>query len=338
MKPFLFPYTYISAPELATCGRFFKGLKVVQFSNKTMPTEMQRLFETELVEAVMPDPATSAAFETALMETENWAQTHRLGAVSYAKGYRDRTPFFNASSVSQIRQDIRRADQQAGSAGRDENEIMTAYILLYMAQAFDIQSQTVVQKLQQQATMEKALYAELKGDASLEHMDRGEDYSDPAQFMLLDRLKAWSRVWMAGSNSGDLYITTRQAVIFLLQEHLLEGEDFIPAATVAALDTGARTANEQVQDLWSYCHRLTTTDPADIRESGLLDIFTPPLAPSAGLQLYLLPGIKPQQLFGRFVGRADVIGTSTADNADAINTVIGLIEPQGTEDEGDVSI
>jgi hypothetical protein len=272
------------------------------------------------------------------METENWAQSHRLGAASYAKGYRDGTPFFNASSVSQIRQDIRRADQQAGPAGRDENEIMRAYILLHMAQAFDIQNQTIVQKMQQQAFMEKELYAELRGDAPVEHVDRSEDFNDPAQFMLSDRLKAWSRAWMAGSNSGGLYLTTRQAVILLLQEHLWADEDFIPAATVPAIDTGARDVNEQVQDLWSYCHKLATTDPADIRESGLLDIFPPSLAPSAGLRLYLLPGIKPQQLFGRFVGRADAIEAGTPDNADTINTVIGLIEPQGSEDEGDVSI
>jgi len=329
MMPFLFPFTYISQPDLTTCCRFFKGIKVFQFSNKTMPPEMKTLLDMEQVESVWPDPSTCLSFEAALAETERWAQSHRLGAASYAKGYKDRIPFFNASSVSRIRQDIRRADQQASTAGSDENEIITAYIFLYMAQAFDIQNQTIVQKLQQHASMEKTLYAELRGDTPLAHRDQIEDSSDTAQFMLLDRLKAWSRVWMASGDSRDLFVTMRPAVILLIQEHLLQNEDCIQIATVPPIDKEGQTTHQPYQDLWSYCHKLAFTDLARIRESGLLDTYTPSAAPSDGMQLYLLPGIKPQQLFDRFVGGAHAIKTCTPKSTDAINTVIGLLGPHG---------
>ncbi len=327
MKPFLFPFTYIGTPDRAICTRFFEGFKVFQFSTKHLPPEIQTPLDAGLVEFVLPEPSACLSFETALAETERWAQSHRQGAASYAKGYRDRIPFFEASSVSQIRQDIRRADQQARSADIHDNETMTASIFLHLAQAFDIQNQTIAKQMQRQASMEKSLYEKLRGDASLRSLDRIEDFDDPAQFMLLDRLKAWARVWMSSGNPQGPFVTTRQAVISTIQEHLAENEDLVSAARVPAIDTESETALEQHQALWSYCQELAHTDLARIKESGLLDAYRPSAAAPDCIQIYLLPELKPDQLFSRFAGQNDSIETSTPEGADALNTVIGLIEP-----------
>ena len=329
MKPFLFPFTYISLPDLETCGRFFRGIKVLQFSNKNLLPEIQTMFAADLVESVMPDLSTRLSFETALAQTENWAQSHRLGAASYAKGYKDRIPFFDATSVSQIRQDIRRADHQPHAADNDDNETMVSAIFLHMAQSFDIQNQIIVQQLQQQACMEKTLYAELKGDELTEHLSRMENFEDPAQYMLLDRLKAWSRVWMTSIKSQELVVTTSQAVIALIHEHFYENDDFSPLATVPEIDPQAETADEQYQDLWVFCNKLASTDQTGIMESGLLADYTPSPDASGGMQIYLLPDVKPVQLFGYFAERAKSIETCKPNGADVINTVIGLIQAQG---------
>ena len=116
-----------------------------------------------------------------MAETESWAKSHRLGAATYAKGYKDRIPFFDATSVSQIRQEIRRTNQGTHVSDAAENETMAAYIFLHMAQSFDIQNQIIVQQMQQHASMEKTLYEELRGDASLAQMARIADFDDPAQ-------------------------------------------------------------------------------------------------------------------------------------------------------------
>jgi hypothetical protein len=326
MKPFLFPFTYLSASDLATCGQFFKGIKVFHFSEKTIPPEMQTLFDTGRMESVMPDPHMGLSFETALAQTESWAQSHRLGAASYAKGYTDRIPFFDASSVSQIRQDIRKADQQDQAADTDAHETMAACIFLHMAQSFDVQNQTIVQQMQQQASMEKTLYEELRGDAPLEHMDRSENFDDPVQYMLLDRLKAWSQVWTTTNIAQDLFITTRQTVIALIQEQVSEKQDFIPVATVPAIKSGSESRNDPHQDLGEFCRNLATSDMARIRESGLLEIFPPSSEPSDGMQIYVLPGIIPNQFFGYWADHTEAIETDKPSGDNIINTVIGLIE------------
>ena len=326
MKPHLFPFTYVSAPDMANCRCFFQGIKVFQFTPKHVPSKMQAYLDAGLVQPVWPDGPTRLSFETALAETENWAQSHRLGAASYAKGYQDRIPFFDETSVTRIRQEIRKAGQQGHATNTAENKILTAYVFLHMAQVFDIQNQTVAQQMQQQASMEKNLYEDLRGATHLEHLDRSKVDDDPAQFMLLDRIKAWSRVWMAAGDSQDYFITTRQSVITLIQEHLQESEEFISVATVPAIDPDAQTAKAQYQDLGAYCHKLASTDQAHINESGLLDIYSPSSALSDGMQIYLLPGIKPHQLFSRFSGWSDIVEASATNGADPANTVIGLIE------------
>jgi hypothetical protein len=156
-----------------------------------------------------------------------------------------------------------------------------------------------------------------------------ENFEDPAQYMLLDRLKAWSRVWMTSIKSQELVVTTSQAVIALIHEHFYENDDFSPLATVPEIDPQAETADEQYQDLWVFCNKLASTDQTGIMESGLLADYTPSPDASGGMQIYLLPDVKPVQLFGYFAERAKSIETCKPNGADVINTVIGLIQAQG---------
>lgn len=328
MKPFLFPFTYLSASDLASCAQFFKGIKVFQFSEKYIPPEMQTLFDSGRVESVMPDPHMGLAFETALAQTESWARSHRLGAAAYVKGYTDRIPFFDASSVSQIRQDIRKAHQQDHAVDSDAHGTMAACIFLHMAQSLDFQNQTIVQQMQQQASMEKTLYEELRGDAPLEHMDRSENFNDPVEYMLLERLKAWSQVWTTTNFAQDLFITTRQAVIALIQEQVSEKQDFIPLATVPGIESGSESRNDPHQDLGAFCHDLARSDMARIRESGLLEAYPPSPRTSDSMQIYVLPGIMPDQFFGYWADHTNAIETDKPGGDDVINTIIGLIEPR----------
>jgi len=177
--------------------------------------------------------------------------------------------------------------------------------------------------------MEKTLYEKLRGDEVSGQMSRIEDFEDPAQYMLLDRLKAWSRVWMTRIKSQDLFVTTRQAVIALIQEHFYVDDDFSPVATVPKIDPEAETANEQYQDLWTFCQKLASTDQAGIKDSGLLAEYTPFPNASGCLQIYLLPEVNPVQLFGSFAERTKSIETRKPNGADVTNTLIGLIQPQG---------
>jgi len=325
MKPYLFPFTWLSAADMAVCRRFFQGVSVFQFSNNLLPPDMQAWIDQGLMEMHLPDPSTRLSFEAALAETENWAQSHRLGAASYAKGYPQKIPFFDASSVSQIRQDIRSIDQPSPADDTQENALMTARIFLQMAQAFDTQNQVIRHELDQQEARQRSLYQELRGDALFSRPDRNTNPDDPAQFMLLDRLKAWSRIWLAGSDPQSLLVTTHPSVLSLVQEYLGAKESLIHAATVPVIDSESEAASTQRQALWSLLHKLAQTDRVGVRESGLLDGYPVSQSEPGGMQIYFLPGLTPDALFVRFADRSAVNEQKLRGDENSINTVIALV-------------
>jgi len=331
MKPYLFPFTYVNMSEMNACRSFFEGLKVFQSSLKHLPETMRPWVDQGILELSMPDPSSCLSFEAALEETDNWARNHRLGAASYLKGYRNKIPFFDATSVSQIRQDIRTAGKETPAEAPREDTILPACIFLQMAQEFDAQNQSILQQMQQQDVMERNLYQELRGDAPLHRPGPSVARDDPLQFMLLDRLTAWSRILLSGGRPQGPFVTIRDSVLSLIQEHLSEREDLILAATLRTIEAGSGTAAKEKQTLWSYCDKLAHTDLARIQDTGLLETYPTESSQTPGMRLYFIPEVSPYDLFARFFDSRMVVPGSDRDAGDVLNTVIGLIEHKTEE-------
>jgi len=326
MKPFYFPYTYVMEPTIDAYRCFFSGISVLQSSMKHIPESMAQWVAQGFLDVQMPDPKISRIFDKILAETENWARSHRGGAAAFLKAYQDGVPFFKSSSVSQIIQDIR-SDARAASPDAPQQEaLLRARIFLQAAQEFDAHNQWLSHQLKQQEAMERNLYRELRGDEQSPDLatESGQSWEneDPFQYMILDRLKAWSRIMLSHGHVQGPLVTTSDSVLTLVQEYVPEGEKLIPVATVPAISRDAAAAKNERQDLVDYCVKLAHTPMPLVRDSGLLESYPVETTNTLSMTLYLLPGIAPQSVLARFAG-----GLPPGDgDADAeANTLIGYI-------------
>ena len=326
MKPLFFPHTYVTESTINACRYFFSGISVFQSSMKHIPKPMEQWAAQGFLDVQVPDPKVSRIFDKILAETENWARSHRGGVVSFLKGYQDGVPFFKPSSVSQIRQDIRTAGRTVSPDASQQDALLRARIFLQIAQEFDAHNQWLSHQMLQQEAMERSLYRELRGDER--SMDRATEpgqpweNEDPFQYMILDRLKAWSRVMLSHGHVQGPLVTTAASVLTLIQEHVPDTEKLIPAATIPAIHKDAAIAKEERRDLIGYCEKLVYTPMPLLKDSGLLDTYPAEITDNFSMKLYLLPGIAPQSLFRRFV-EGEIPGDR--DAAVETNTLIGYI-------------
>ena len=326
MKPLFFPYTYVMEPTMNAYRCFFSGISVLQSSMKHIPETMAQWAARGFLDVQMPDPKISRIFDKILAETENWARSHRGGAAAFLKGYQDGVPFFESSSVSQITQDIRAAGRAVSPDAPQQEALLRARIFLQMAQEFDAHNQWLSHQLLQQEAMERDLYRELRGDERSPDRATGSGQSwkneDPFQYMILDRLKAWSRIMLSHDHVQGPLVTTAASVLTLIQEHVPDIEKLILAATIPAISRDAATAKNERQDLMDYCEKLVHTPMPLLGDSGLLDTYPVETTDALSMKLYLLPGIAPQSLFSRFVGGKPL---GDGDAAVEANTLFGYI-------------
>ncbi len=329
MKPLYFPYTYVMEPAINAFRCFFSGLTVLQSSVKHLPEPMAQWAARGFLDVKMPDPDTSRILDKILAETESWARSHGDGAAAFLKAYKDRVPFFEASSVSQITQDIRAGGQPGSPDTTQQEDLLKARIFLQMAQEFDAHNQWLFHQLQQQDILERNLYRELRGDEP--PIDRATgtfqpwENEDSFQYMILDRLKAWSRVMLSHGSVQGLLVTTAASVLTLIQEHVLDIEEMILVATVPAAKMDATTAKDEQQGLMDYCEKLMHMPVSLLRDSGLLDTYPAGTMDPLSMKLYLLPDIAPQSVLARFV---EGNHSNNRDAAVEVNTLIACIEPE----------
>lgn len=327
MKPLFFPFTYMTEPTINATSYFFNGISVFQSSMKHVPKTMGQWAAQGFLDVRVPDPKVSQMFDKILAETENWARSHRGGVTSFLKGYQDNIPFFEPSSVSQITHDIRAAGLKVSPDTAQQDVLLRARIFLQIAQEFDAHNQWLSHQMLQQEAMERSLYRELRGeerstDRRIEPSQAREN-EDSFQYMIGDRLKAWSRVMLSHGHEQGLLVTIGASVLTLIQEHVLDTEKLILAATVPAIYKDVATAKNERQDLIDYCEKLMHTPMPLLNDSGLLDAYPAENTDGISMKLYLLPDIAPRSFFARFVEGAFQGDGSTA--AEAKNTLIGYI-------------
>ena len=177
MKPLIFPNTYVTEPVINACRCFFSGISVIQSSMKHIPEPMEQWADRGFLDILEPDPKISRMFDKIFIETENWVRSHSGGVVSFLKGYQDAVPFFEPSSVSRIRQDIRAAGRAVSPDASQQDALLRARIFLQIAQDFDTHNQWLSHQMLQQEAMERNLYRELRGDEP--SVDRASEPGQP---------------------------------------------------------------------------------------------------------------------------------------------------------------
>jgi hypothetical protein len=332
MKPICFPSTYVSdsvAQALTACfGQFF----VYQPLAGKIPEQMRPWVEKGILDIRVPVTEKQTELEAVVKNYLNWADLYFDGSglkPPFLQTWMDTIPFFEASSSSQVMADIK-ARVHGKSASRSPEPIVAARLFLYLAQEFDRQNQEVARDLKRHRQQEAELIRQLKmEDDSLTAEFQKEAVQipdDSADYMVLERLEAWTRILVTDTDISGIFITHIPAVLQELldktptAEKLLSIES-IPTCTVMTAEP-IPWRQKLVSDLAHIVeHKWSPTKDRPFDQPDF-----PAAANTVSLSVYLVPDQTPRDFFSRCAQIHFPDGDVSHPGGRLKNTLIGLIE------------
>jgi len=332
MKPICFPSTYVFDSVARALTACFGQFIVYQPLAGKIPEPMRSWVEKGILDIRVPVTEDQEELEAMVKNYMRWADLHFDGSglkPPFLQTWKDAIPFFNASSSSQVVADIK--EQVHGKpASRVPEPLMTARLFLYLAQEFDRQSQEVARDLQRHRQQEAELIQQLKmEDDSLTaefHKEAVQIPDDSADYMVLDRLEAWTRILLKDTDISGIFITHIPAVLQELldktptAEKLLHFES-IPTCTAMTAEF-ASWRQQLVSDLAHIVEHKWV--PTTGRPSDQTDF--PAAATTVSLRVYLVPDQMPRDFFSHCAQIQPPDRDASCPGGRFKNTLIGLIE------------
>ena len=305
MKPIYFPFTDVSdhvAEALSACfGKFI--LYRLLSGNITEP--LQVWINRGVADVRVPVSGNEDELITAVKNYQAWADLHRdisREKAAILKSHMDPMPFFNELSTRKIVADIKK-NIPGNSSTQIPDPVLSAQIFLYFAQEFDRQNHELIDDLNHHQQQEAELIRQLKMEedpVAVEFRNTPTNLPDPfADYMIADRLEAWTRVFCRDSKVSGLFVTHSAAVL----EHLLDRAS--TAARVMHLDsiplsghkTGGRESWQERLDL--NLVRLVDQDHIDASGKSMEPLDLPAADKTVSLSVYRVPDQTPHEFFTR---------------------------------------
>ena len=332
MKPIYFPYTYVAGPVAeALCTCFGQFIVYRPFSDK-IPDEMQSWIKREVLDVRVPVTENETELKTALKNFQTWADLHLEGLGKKAtslKTHLNSVPFFNELSSAKIVEDIReKIFHNPTSPQRDP--VLVARIFLSFAQELDRHNYELANELTRYDQKVADLIRHLKME---EDFIAGEFRNDPIQlsdpfadYMISDRLEAWTRIFLKDPDVSGLFVTHSTAIL----EHLLDRSK--AAARIMRLESiPLGTLQTDWSESWQKrlvlnLMRLVQDKQEMLSDESIEQPDFPDAENTASLTVYRVPDQRPREFFARC---AAINWTDTAEsdrNNTINNTLIAVIE------------
>ena len=332
MKPIFFPSTYVPDSVAQALTACFGPFTVYQPLPGKIPEQMRSWIEKGILDIRTPITEDQKELEAVVKNYLSWADLHFDGSglkPAFLRTWKDAVPFFKASSPSQVVADIKEQVHGKPAAGAPES-LLTARLFLYFAQEFDRQTQEVARDLQRHRQQEAELIRQLKLEAdSLTagfQKEAVEISDDSADYMVLDRLEAWTRILLKDTDISGIFITHIPAVLEELldktptAEKLLHFES-IPICTAMSAEL-APWRQKLVADLAHIVEHKWT--PTAGRPSDQPDF--PTAVKTVSLSVYLAPDQMPRDFFSHCAQIQPPDRDASCPGGSFKNTIIGLIE------------
>jgi hypothetical protein len=314
---------------MAACfGQFI----VYQPLSGKIPGPMRPWVEKGIMEVRVPVDKDQDELETVAKNYLSWANLHfkESGSKnSFLRAWRDAIPFFSASSSSQVKADIKEKAHGRLTAKAPE-PVSAARIFLYFAQEFDRQNHEVAQDLKHYSRKEAELIRSLNMDDEVATVAfRKEETTipdDPADYMVSDRLEAWTHILLRDKDASGIFITHIPALLEELLEKIPTAEKLVHFEAIPAGTAVTDTLDSWHTKIISYLSDVAenklnpASDGLDERpEFGAAESTT-------SLSVYLVPDQKPRDFFSRWA-RIELPDGSTRSCGNRLkNTLIGLIQ------------
>ena len=332
MKPICFPSTYVCdcvAKALTACfGQFI----VYQPLAGETPLQMRPWIETGILDLRVPLTGDENELKAAVKHYLSWADLHfdDSGAKPpFLQTWKDTIPFFNATSSSQVVAEIK-GQVRGKPATRAPEPLLAARLFLYFAQQFDRQNQELAQDLERHHQQEAELLRQLKmEDDSLTAEFQKKEVQirdDSADYMVWDRLEAWTRILLSDTDISGLFITYIPDILQELLDktpsavELLHFES-IPIGT--AKITGLAPWQQQLESDLTHIveHKWTATTGRLLNQPRF-----PAAKKTISLRVYLVPDQRPRIFFSRCAQIQPSDRDASYFDAKYRNTLIGLIQ------------
>ena len=329
MNPIYFPFNYVSRPVFEALSACFGQTAVYQITSQKIPEKMHELAKRETLEIRIPIEGDNEKLDAVMKDYMAWINTHQGSEIAFLKAQGDTTPFFDETSVSQIRADIRKKGQEDLSPKKTD-DLFNAVIFIHVAQEFDMQNDGVSQDLQLLEEMEQNLLKNLRGEneASYDNIFGNkilEPY-DPGHYMTKERIDAWIRLMQYDHEITGLFITSSRPVLEYMIDDVPEAEILIRLDDIPILENNIKEMEIWQDSLMESLDMLAKNAWPTSTDTILKAPVVTGCDKKVTLTLYIVPGETPQEFFARFYERDSFRTKDKNKEAEFKNTLIGLLE------------
>lgn len=308
MKATYFPFTYISDPVAEMFADCFGQLIVYRPTREILSEQLKDWVDRGTLDIRVPIFDHEKELNTAINNYLSWADLHRDRAGEKAAiiaAGANPLPFFNEISARQIVADIKgSAAGNSNTEARDSD--LTARIFLYFAQEFDRHNQELADDLNHQQQQEAELIRQLKMEndpAAIEFQSPPVQMPEPfTDYMVSDRLEAWTRIFCRDPEPSGLFVTHSAAVLELLLERTSTAARVMHLESTQSSKATDSAPESRRQSLALELARLLEQEQTEDldKSSELLNVseFDNPVTISA----YRVPDQSPYEFFARSAG------------------------------------
>ena len=241
MKPIYFPYTYVHqwvAQALATC---FKHFMVCVPAGANVPHEMRTWVDSKVMEIRSPLQIDEQAIKRVVEDYRSFARLHKSSKeikTTAVLRQQESVPFFDEMAVSQIVSEVKK-NIESETSNKEFDALFCAQVFLHFAHEFDRQRDELSQGLGTCDQRSQELIKSLRGPDAIELLASAHaaeiKVDESGEYMALDRLKAWVRLFMADPVDSGLFVTSSQSVFNHLLESQPDAEKIIESAELPAV-------------------------------------------------------------------------------------------------------
>jgi hypothetical protein len=338
MIPVYFPHTYIPETIMAGVHACFSPVAVYQPSRRATPSVMDEWEQKGLIKLHAPHAGDGDRLALLLKDFRQWAALHggqhRTG-FDYFRSRIGKVPFFDETSVAQIRADIKDFETSGMSAAG--TRFFNARIFLSIAQEMDLETESLVMDLRRHDQIQQKLFSELTGNAASAPQPTGPVATramDQLDYMIRERLMAW---WLladgvaeqAAKNLSGIFVTASRSVV----DHIIDlATDAVRIFSVEGIPGSGNRS--QTLSAWrrAILDRLQLLVQSDQALEAATAIDWPTIPENDGalhqvtLTVFLIPGESPEVFFHKTIGRRTSADQDQASAARPKNTVVALTE------------
>jgi len=332
MKPIYFPFTYVSDPVAEALLACFGQFVIYRPVSENLSEQMQLWINRGIMDVRVPVTENENELKTAVKNYQIWADLHQEGSSEKAavlKTRMDSMPFFSEFSSSKIVEDMKEKVQNS-SKTQIPDPGLAARIFLYFAQEFDRQNHELSYDLNRYDHQEEELIRQLKmEDDPVVGQFRNAPMQLPnslADYMISDRLEAWTRIFCQDSEVSGLFVTHSPAIL----EHMLDRAS--TAARIMHIESiplGQEKSGERApwqQRLALNLVRLVENHQTTSSDESIEQLELPTAENTVSLSIYRVPDQTPHEFFSH-CAEIDEPAVKGADRKSTFkNTLIALVQ------------